>query len=208
MGKYKIKKYRKKKRMTKADMAYRMASKALRSMNVEYKTNDYYLNAGITSDTLTITQLTNIQQGTTNKTREGNQIKVVRITISGLVVLSYTNVDYDYVRFMLVYDKQTNGAIYTAADLLATEAPEGLRNLDNVRRFHVLKDIRLELHNNHSYFKHFKFSVECNHKIRYDANAGTINDLTEGSFSLARIGLQSMHYSIAYVDTRVRFVDN
>ncbi len=82
--------------------------------NKERKFIDTQIVNTAMSATGTITQLTNIQQGVTDATRLGNKITVVGVLLSYLQNSDITT----NTRVMLVQDKQTNGAIYAAGDLL------------------------------------------------------------------------------------------
>jgi len=106
------------------------------------------------------------------------------------------------VRFMIVYDKQSNGAAFTAADLLSnvvgvdntTSRPldvNSANNLNNRDRFIVICDKRFVLQSggpNARFFKKFKFlnTAAC---YKSGATVGDITDITSGSI-----------YALAYTD--------
>lgn len=193
-----------------AKQAFNMAKKALMSLNVEYKCHDVNDNLVSVNQTPTIIQLTNIPQGSTAITRDGNQIKItanyLRFNIIGG---SSAN---SLFRLMLVQDKQTNQAVYTIGDLLATgDANSNITsplNIDNKYRFTVLYDkvFRTSNVSNNALYKDIYKKMQL--RIRYDASTPDITDLTSSSLSLVFISnLASGNPSITYYN-RIRFVDN
>ena len=116
-------------------------------LNTEFKNHDVAVTAtGIVDGSGTITQLTNIPQGsggTTTEQRDGANVKITSIYIKLLAIMSASGTNSSF-RLMLVEDRQTNQAIYATADLLTTVVNvSGLvstYNLQNQFRFKVLYD--------------------------------------------------------------------
>lgn len=75
-----------------------------------------------------------LAQGTDDGQRVGRQICVKTVEFN----LTLTTTVADEFRWMLVLDRQANGAIAGAADLMASTAPDGFLNTDNDERFDVL----------------------------------------------------------------------
>lgn len=110
----------------------------------------YVLNA-----TGSVTPLNLIRAGSTYVNRTGRRIEMQSIRINGQIEpIPRTNTNNsDYVRVIIFYDRQTNGAVPLVADVLATTdqaaantttSYSGL-NLNNRDRFTILMDYRCEL---------------------------------------------------------------
>lgn len=106
------------------------------------------------------------------------------------------------VRFMIVYDKQTNGAPFTIVDLLTTltglnnAQPRSIdtnspNNLNNRDRFIVLTDKRFILQSGGPSARHIKKFKRLNTSVAYKSGAtvGDITDISSGSL-----------YAICYTD--------
>lgn len=196
-----------------ASSAYNMARRALSFLNPEFKFLDTTVTAQAISTTANITQLTNLAQGDTDITRDGAQIRITAIRCSGFMVVDPTAVN-SFVRVMLVLDKQTNGAIYTTAALLADatagDAVASPLNLDNKFRFRVLYDevIALSAGSSSGGIKFGFFLKMPNLKIRYSANVGDITDLASNSLSLFMISNEPTNVPATTFGVRIRFLDN
>lgn len=221
---YNNKKYKKKTQYYKHGMnALNMASKSLavaygikRLMNVEFKfidtTNN---NMEIPNAAGIIVQLTNIIQGDTDITRDGAQIKLMSLDFKADVVVDSAGATTgDRVAIFLVEDRQTNGVVYTTADLLAdATAGDSLvshLNLDNKYRFRVLKrwNMSLNLVGRSSVSIRYHKNFGNNMKLRYSTNNGNITDLASRSLSLLFIGNAGANTPQTTFSCRIRFVDN
>ena len=195
-----------------AQKAVRMAGKALSLMNVEYKHHDVQISATGVSTTPIITELTNLSQGDTSSTRDGDSIKATAIMLRGICAISPVASTSQY-RVMLVQDKQTNGALFTPADLLEdTTAGDNLispLNLDNKYRFRVLYDKlhTLSVNGGNESIKWSKY-INLNQHFRYGSNAGTIADLNTNSLALVTISNEPTNTPNQTVYSRLRYVDN
>ncbi len=201
-------------------MVYGDAAKALtiaRSvkalMNVEIKNFDVPLTGGQTiTDTALITQLSNIPSGDTTNARDGAQCKMVGIELSFVIHQSTSSAGATLVRVMLVQDKQTNQAIYVAADLLADVTSQDIivspRNLDNMRRFNVLFDKVFILNINGNTAVSFKHYFKRDIILRFDASTPSIADLTENSLSVLLVGNELTNDPTIELISRLRFIDN
>lgn len=120
-------------------------------------------------------------------------------------------------RAMLFIDRQPNGAIFTATDLLTANAITGLRNLTYRKRFKILWDWTFESGitagtgslpaegQKHFYIKFRKpFLTEYN-----TGNAGTIADISTNSLYLYFLGDGAAGNGLdCTVTTRFRYTDN
>jgi len=96
----------------------------------------------------TIKQLLTIPQDATQSGRVGRRINVRKIVYNLSFVYNVTgaasSIGCERVRFLIVHDKQCNGAAAdwasVANGVMNVATPDALRNLDNVARFQVLAD--------------------------------------------------------------------
>lgn len=105
------------------------------------------------NQTAVITPLNLIRVGSTFCNRIGRKISMKSLRLNGYInTLRTASVD-DYVRIMVVYDRQTNGALPAIADILqdtdqattnVTNSHSGA-NVNNVDRFQILKDYHIYL---------------------------------------------------------------
>lgn len=180
-------------------------------MNVEFKFHDV-LNAITPSTTLSIQQLTNIPQGDTDITRDGAQVKCLRLLVRYLAVIN-ASATTTFLRVMIIKDKQTNQAIYAAGDLLtditATDAINSPMNLDNKYRFQVLYN-RVHIMSITGANAAIKGEVfkDIDLKLRFDNSTPSIADLTSNSLSLVFISDQATNTPTVTFFSRLRYVDN
>lgn len=194
-----------------ARAGYMMARKALKMMNVEYKVLDTQITFTAISNTPTIVQLTNLSQGDGQSNRDGNQVKITRINWRYTYSVNASAV-FSFLRVILVLDRQTNQAIYTAGNLLQdvtiNDAIVSAKNLDNKFRFKVLYDKVHSMSPTHRTCGNAKYNKNVEIKIRYDANAGDITDLTSNSLSILLVSNEVTNTPSITSFMRLRYVDN
>lgn len=158
-----------------------------------------------------ISLINGVAQGTTATTRLGRRIQMKSLFIRAEIRMAPTTAGASPIRYLVIYDKQTNGTAPAATDVLTTDALYSPMNLSNSRRFVVIFDkvwpclgtagpqsITVE-----KYIK-LNLPVEFN-----TGSAGTVGDIQTGSL-----------YTLLYQDaglitlappgafyTRVRFSD-
>lgn len=125
----------------------------LRSNSTELKALDFPASNQLLNATAVITPLNLIRAGSSFFNRVGRKIEMqsLRIVLEVEPLRSITA--DDYVRFMIVYDRQTNGALPAIADIIQTTDQAGANtttplsgiNLNNRDRFVILRDHRLQL---------------------------------------------------------------
>ncbi len=213
------KSYNKKRSYTsRAGSALSIAHKALttalmvkRLLNVEFNHHDVQTNLQAIGTTATITQLSNISQGDTSTTRDGDSIKIT--AISGKYdFLTNPSATVSIIRIMLVLDKQTNGAIYSIGDLLEDTTAQDILvtplNLDNKHRFKILWSRKIHLSKTGEGGRTVKFYKKVSIKLRYGTNLGTIADLNSDSLSLVMVSTQATNTPTVTSYTRLRYIDN
>ncbi len=199
--------------LTLASNALTVANQVKKMINVEYKFLD-------TSETLmqigsgaNIFQISNIPQGDTESSRDGSQVKVVRINIRGTVRMN-DSVPSTNVRVMLICDKQTNSAIYLHGDLLQNTAVDlnivSPLNLDNKYRFHVLYDKNFLYSNNGKFNSQFNINKNIQTRMRFDGATADIANITSSSYSLVVFSDENAPAGQPFLTftARIRFVDN
>ncbi len=193
-----------------AAKALKMASYLKSIVNVEFKNHDTNVQEVI-STTASITQLTNIAQGDTTVTRDGSSCKIVSLMLNYFITMHASAIE-SIMRVIVVHDRQTNQAIYAAADLLhdtsINDALNSPKNLDNDRRFSILYDRCHSLSSAGTTIKNFKFYRKLALRIRYDNAAAAITSLTQNSLSIFLISNEATNTPSINFFLRLRFVDN
>lgn len=125
----------------------------VRGLAVEKKAVDLAATTYALNQTAVITPINLIRVGSTFCNRIGRKINMKSVKVDGNINFIRTVNDEDYVRIMIVYDRQTNGALPAIADILqdtdqatanTTNSFSGA-NVNNVDRFQVLRDHRIHL---------------------------------------------------------------
>lgn len=125
----------------------------LRALGGEIKALDLPVNTFTLNSTGQVTSLNLIRVGSTFCNRIGRRIEMKNIRMSGIIQSLRTVAAEDYARILLVYDRQTNGAVPSLSDILqttdqatanTTTSFSGM-NLNNRDRFKILRDMRFYL---------------------------------------------------------------
>lgn len=164
-----------------------------------------------------INLLCTVPQDITESSRIGRKINVKSINIRAYFTLDSQSTNPPtgaIVRWMVVLDKQTNGATFAMSDLLSAVVPNGFRNLDNVDRFVVLKDKTITLNcmtmnsttsSAINYSRQIRFTKKCNIPIEYSGTTGVIGQIR--SNNLYFVYISSDVVSNAIWKGRIRFTD-
>lgn len=194
-----------------ASKALAMAKYLKGIVNVEFKNHTVTATAAAISATPSLTQTTNMSLGDTTNDRDGSNIKLVSLTFSYTLVIHASAVD-TLVRVMVIHDKQTNQAAFTAANILNDVTSEDSivspRNLDHTHRFQVFYDKVHALSDAGPKNVYRSFNRKLQLKLRYDANDGTIADLTSSSLALLFVSNEATNTPLITFTHRLRFVDN
>lgn len=119
----------------------RVLGKEKKSVDLPYAT--YTLNT-----TEQITPINLIRTGSTFCNRIGRKIEMKSVRVSGQLDVLRASTDVEYLRILIVYDRQPNGALPAIADILqdtdqaTTNTTNALShaNVNNVDRFQLLRD--------------------------------------------------------------------
>ena len=118
-----------------------------------------------------------------------------------------------FCRFLIVYDRQSNGAALTAAMVLNLADVVSPRNLENRKRFKILHDrlYTVETAANPMSLKCGKFYRRLRHPITFNTgNAGTVADIATGSLYLIALGSNAAGGNASQFSytCRIRYLDN
>lgn len=208
---------------------------ALRAFRGEIKAVDVPVQNYAVNTTASITQLNAIRIGSTYVNRIGRRIEMKNLRLTGILEQLRTIATEDYMRVMVVYDRQPNGAFPVLADIIATTDQAAANttgvfsniNLNNRDRFIFLRDKRVALPSstitagvvtnlgpidpittltNFDMFIPLKGLVT---QYKADSSPAVIGDVATGSLLLVIVGgtaAGSEGWQIA-IETRLRFND-
>lgn len=204
----------------------------MRSLAPEIKALDVPAAVYNCNGTAVITPLNLIQTGSTFCNRIGRKVEMKNIRVSGrLNQIRSVNIS-DYVRIMIIYDRQTNGAVPSISDILqstdqtttnSTSILSGL-NLNNRDRFVVIRDLRIAAppfnDANETVGATDPLTVATNIDLfakipgyvtqyKADSSPAVIGDIASGGLYLVTFGgiaAGSEGYN-AYLECRLRYLD-
>lgn len=178
----------------------------------EFKSVDV-LDQNIAVDSGTAVALLNgIARGDEINQRNGREVVMRSIQFQYTArVTAGTGIDQQQ-RVMLVYDRQTNAAALTCAQVLATTSTMSPRNLENRKRFKILYDRTFHLNASAEPNSELtrRFYRRLRHPITFNANtAGTVGDITTGSLYLVVTGSAAAGVTAGTLSysSRVRYQD-
>lgn len=116
-------------------------------------------------------------------------------------------------RFIVVYDRQSNGVAPTWAMVVGAPSTTNFKNLDNRKRFKILFDKTIIMSDvgqseSHNFFTWYR---RLRHPVTYNAgNAGTIADINTGALYLLTYGSTGIAANPhnCWINARVRFLDS
>lgn len=159
-----------------------------------------------------------VPQGTTDQTRIGNKISIRNINIHGY--MSYDDqttgaFGAGNLRVILFVDKQCNGATALVTDILKSASIESFRNMDQVDRFTILKDIVFEgpqlvanaLHTSQT-TKYWSLSAKCDLPIHFSSTTGAITELRSNNIGMLYITDGAAVNPASLGVARVKFTDD
>lgn len=194
------------------DIPY-LASKAYQGVkylkglvNVEFKFKDYGTAAASTAAGV-ITLLNAMQKGDDVNLREGRQIRMKSLEYRDTLELNGAATATTH-RLIFFIDTAPAGALPATTDLLDAAAVQSPRNLDNRRRFIILRDVMRTIDSGVPQ-KHRKIFVKMNFKTTYNSgNAGNVTDLSGNALYMLHMSDEAVNTPTLTYETRIRFVDN
>lgn len=207
-------KYRRQARKYRRIRGYgRMAYSALKGVmrlkslvNTEFKALDTENNFSASTSPAVIL-LNGMQRGDDISEREGRSIRVKSFQWFFKFQIHASATD-TLVRWAIFLDKQANGSSSNVANSLYTDVESGMRDLDNRRRFLILKAGVVVLNQDFPE-KSRRGYKRCDFKTIYDAgNAGNIGDIHTNALYLWHSSDESTNTPTVNSIVRIRFVDN
>lgn len=162
-----------------------------------------------------ITELNCVPQGATGYNRIGTKIVIKSIKFDTTFVLGGAAPTSATVRWMLVYDRQPNGAYPAFSSLLSSNISTvpGLYtgvNMSNRSRFLVLRDQVVALYNTQRQVYHASAYIRTTLETQFSGNTATIGDITAGAIYLVAFvnGADANTYvAMAPTMSRIRYID-
>lgn len=166
----------------------------------------------------TVTALNLTATGDDNSSRDGRQITVRSCQIRGYVSPVDDLTTDTLCRWLLVWDKQPNGALAAVTDILASASSLAMTNLNNRERFVILRDKQYAVGktnntatqavanspNNYDVNEY----VKINAITTYSQTIGTIAAVSTGALLLVTIGFGAVGGGGQLgASTRVRFTE-
>lgn len=152
-----------------------------------------------------------IAQGTGVSGRIGNKITMTSAQGRISIYVS-TATTSPSVRCMLVFDSQTNSAVFTGGDLLASAAAGvdflSPLNLNNRERFRILWDRTYTVDTVSTERATFNFYKKMKLPVVYDGTGALVDDIQTGSLYLVIMSSDRTTPPIFDYYTRVRYIDN
>lgn len=208
---------------------------SMRSFKGEIKAVDVPVQNFSINTTGSVTALNLIRIGSTYVNRIGRRIAMKNLRLTGILETLRTVATNDYMRIIVLYDRQANGAFPLVADILTTTDQAAANttgvfsniNLNNRERFTILRDKRVALPSstftagvitnvglidpittltNFDMFIPLKGLVT---QYKADSSPAVIGDIASGSLILLVLGgtaAGSEGYQVA-IETRLRFTD-
>ena len=140
--------------------------------------------ATIAVDTTPVTHmLNNIDLGSGTSQRTGRRVEMISLYLRITFALGATETS-TVIRYIIFYDKQTNGALLGASDIIDANTVTAHLNMDNRQRFEVLRDKTITMNLLVDTSPQFVFRKEfiklrCRDVI-YNGTAGGVADINTG----------------------------
>jgi len=160
-----------------------------------------------------VTLLNGVAQGTAATQRLGRRIVMKSLLLKGTVTLAATSTGSSPLRFLVVYDTQTNATAPAATDVLLADNNISPMNLSNSRRFKTLCDINIPcIGTGGPQSVSFDRYIKMNLPVEFNTgSAGTVGDIQTGSVYMLSSQANSILTaapSESSVYSRIRFSDN
>lgn len=202
-------------------------------LGIENKFVDYEVDGAAISESVALALenpatpncLNGIGQGDGESERDGRRVRLSHLMVNGFVNFDDTDgaapEGGHFVRILIVLDRQTNGTAMSPKDLLKDPTStnldvSALRNLANIQRFSILRDITVGQHapavvwNGTKALSSevnvpFHLSVPLNQTVHFEGNGATISQIQD--YSLHLLAITSPGGSPAKINyiSRVRF---
>lgn len=190
---------------TTAYTAYKMAGKALSLINAEEKLIDSDSSANVLN-TPQFLLLNGVDLGTDNTNRIGRSIKMVSNYFRATVT-KHASASTTFLRCLIVMDKQPNNVAPGITDILATSTMDSPRNIDESKRFVIIKDNTyvLNANNPQAFIKNYRKMSE---HVEYNGTGNTVASISTNSLYLVLFSTETVNFPTVNYYNRLRFIDN
>jgi len=164
-----------------------------------------------------ITEINCVPQGATSYNRIGTKILIKSIDFRCVFTMAGTEPTHNSVRYLIVYDRQPNGAFPAFSDILSTNistAPTFFSgvNMANRSRFIILRDrVYTQDPDGTGDIVTVKEFIKTKLETQFRTNAGNIGDITTGALYLVAFGLTGgnavSYTNMATTSFRIRYFD-
>lgn len=187
-------------------------------ITAEFKSHDFPVDGDVDA-AAEIILLNGTARGADIDNRIGRMIVVKSIQIAwSSYAVGVTGIDQTH-RFLIVYDKQTNGVLPAIGDILTSSTPWAQRNLNNRNRFIILHDSWASIANDIAAgapsglpkIADFKYYRRHNLKTQYNAgDTGLIGDIATGGIYFIKLGsvAAGVTAGLCIGNCRIRFIDS
>lgn len=159
------------------------------------------------SATPTVHALTQIAQGDSQATRDGNSILVRNLRLSMLWSNHASATAGTFCRCVIVKDnQQVSDTDPQWLDVFESATVTSPLNAEKIGRFQLLKDMTFTLNNDDKENKIIKLNLPLKHHVRYNGTAGT--DIQKGGLYLMYCSNQGANTAAVSLEARVSFYDN
>lgn len=191
-----------------------MARKALMSVDTENKYLDFFATATNIINTGTVVLLNGIDEGSDPTQRIGRSIRMKSLLLRTRTITSdNAAVIAQVMRYMVVLDKQPNGVLANADEILNDISDNLAVPLTpllpaNFKRFRVIRDFNVVMNKEGRNLVVTKHFIRMNIKPRYGTGGATITDIATGALLLVVLSDDSVatNAPVSSVYTRLRFV--
>lgn len=175
-------------------------------------------------ESIFIPSLVDISVGSGPNQRIGRTIQLKSVHVNGYASINAT-ADYDYVRIIVYMDRQCNGAEATPEQILAPDStgspgPMSFLNLENSKRFYILKDWRWSDEPKLAYngttvvgsevVKDYQFNISLDEPIEYGSGGTGIANIKSNNIGILAVCYRKTQTTTSSLrmTCRVRYTDS
>lgn len=194
-------------RRKKKSLAARVA-KLEREEHQTEKGVDTALNNTSMTTTISVLDIGTVAQGDDRENRQGDEIRIKSVFGRFLVYFTGASTSQtDFYRIMVLFDKQANGALPAATDVVENNNIMAYRSMGKSTRFHVLFDKMGSLDAYNRTAIHEFYKPKLNQLVQYTGTSGAITDISKGSLILLVWSNQISSGPTVNSNIRFKFVD-
>lgn len=176
-------------------------------INTEPKFLDTTFTSTVLGTTVLYSRLTAIGQGLTDSSRIGNKILLKDVFIRYTIVMNSAAATTMY-RAILFVDKETDGASPTSPSPLALNSTESPIDMDESKRFVIIRDQYIPLSINGDRVCGEKIYSELNFHCEFDGTGNGIGDAKENQIWLAFLSSDNTNQSTVNAYSRIKYYDS